>query len=34
MHDDGKRNWLLPIAISLSVVVWAIIIGVAVFLLP
>jgi hypothetical protein len=33
MRDDGKQNWWLPIAICLSVVVWAIIIGVAVFLL-
>jgi hypothetical protein len=30
---DGKRNWLLPIAFSLSAALWAIIIGVAVFLL-
>jgi hypothetical protein len=30
---DGKRNWLLPIAISLSVVAWIIIIGIVVLLL-
>jgi hypothetical protein len=30
---DGKRNWLLPIAIGLSVVAWVVIIGIVVLLL-